>query len=624
MRVVDLFRKLETRLSEILLLALALIPCIQMGLRTALTTVIPDYDMLLRHLTLWTALIAGMICTREQQHISLGFSSSLKEGRPRRAIENTVMLTGSAVSTAIAVAAISFSLIGFDREQRIGFLGLRFLSGIIALSFAVSGFRFLNRKKDGADAGFKLAGIVLGLLLSLPSIINLMYLTPVLPPLWLEDALTGFYIFFEAADLWIVLALIVLAVFGLPIFVLLGGVAYVLFAGTWSVPEVIPNEIYNLLTGSAIPAIPLFTFTGFILSEGKSGERLVNLFKAVLGRMPGGLAIMAAIVCAFFTTFTGASGVTILALGGLLSYILVTSGEYSKDFTKGYLTSAGSIGLLFPPSLPIIMYSIQAKISIKEMFLGGIVPGFVFVAALSAMGVFHAVQNRKKTSVGCAAETEKMPGKLASLKRSSGDLALPVIILLLYFGGITTLVETGAVAVVYSIIIEVFIYRDMKLRDLAGIAKKAVPVIGGVLMIIATAKGLSYFIVDAEVPMMLTAFFSNHVSSPLMFLLLLNIVLLITGCLMDIFSAIMVVAPLVIPLGDMYGIHPVQLGIIFLANLQLGYLTPPVGLNLFLASYAFETPLGKIYRSVVPFFIVLLMVVLLITYVPWFSLSLLG
>ena len=335
---------------------------------------------------------------------------------------------------------------------------------------------------------------------------------------------------------------------------------------------------------------------------------------------------MSVIVCAFFTTFTGASGVTILALGGLLSYIMMNSGEYSEDFTKGYITSAGSIGLLFPPSLPIIMYSIQAKISIKEMFLGGIIPGVILVAALSIMGIFHSHRYKKlaKADTTGTAKEQPLPGKLESLKKASGDLALPVIILLLYFGGITTLVETGAVAVVYSIILEVFIYRKLKLKELGRIIKKAIPVIGGVLMIIATAKGLSYFIVDAEVPMYLRDFFSAHVRSPLVFLLLLNGVLLLTGCLMDIFSAIMVVAPLIIPLGEMYGIPPVQLGIIFLANLQLGYLTPPVGLNLFLAAYAFETPLAKIYKGVIPFFLVLLAVVLLITYVPWFSLSLIG
>lgn len=581
---------------------------------------IPGYDGIIKHMTLWSALVAGMICTRENQHISLGFDSLLKTGRLKTLVEGAVNITGSAISIATALAAVSFSIIGFDSDQKIGFLSLNMLSAVIAVSFAVTGLRFITANENAGKKQLA-AGILTGIVLAFPTLLNLMYLTPVMPPIWLEDLLTGYYIFFESADLFLVLFLVILTVFGLPMFILLGGAAFILFAGNWSVPEVIPNEIYNLLTGSAIPAIPLFTFTGFILSEGKSGERLVDFFRAFIGKLPGGLSIMAVIVCAFFTTFTGASGVTILALGGLLSFIMIQSSEYSEKFTKGFITAAGSIGLLFPPSLPIIMYSIQAKISIKEMFLGGIVPGIVLVAALSVMGILHS-RKARKAGKHYEQSNREIPDRLTALRKASGDLALPVIILVLYFGGITTLVETGAVAVVYSLLIETLIYRQLKLKDLTKIIKKAVPVIGGVLIIIAMAKGLSYFIVDAEVPMLLTDFFSTHVHSPLVFLLLLNIVLLITGCLMDIFSAIMVVAPLIIPLGEMYGIHPVQLGIIFLANLQLGYLTPPVGLNLFLASYAFETPLAKIYKGVVPFFIVLLLMVLLITYVPAISLSL--
>lgn len=622
MRKITTFLKhTENRAAELLLLSLALLPGIQIVARSIFSTDIPGYVSVLRQITLWTALVAGMITTRENQHISLGFSSNLKNKRLKTFLRAAVNITGSAISIATAVAAVSFSIIGFDSDQKIGLFSLNILSIIIAVSFAVTGIRFITSNK-GAGKPHLAAGIVIGIILSFPTLLNLMYLTPFLPPLWMEDLLTGYYMFFGAADLPIVLLLVVLTVFGLPMFILLGGAAFILFAGSWGVPEVIPNEIYNLLTGSAIPAIPLFTLAGFILSEGNSGERLVNFFKAFIGKLPGGLSVMAVIVCAFFTTFTGASGVTILALGGLLSFIMINSREYSETFTKGYITSAGSIGLLFPPSLPIIMYSIQASISIKDMFLAGIIPGAVLVAAMSLMGVLHSRKTGKSLPATDAVIEDQGPGRKESFLNASGDLALPVIILVLYFGGITTLVETGAVAVVYSLLIEVVVYRKLKIKDLSRIIGKAVPVIGGVLMIIAMAKGLSYFIVDAEVPMLLTDFFSERVSSPFVFLLLLNVVLLITGCLMDIFSAIMVVAPLIIPLGEMYGIHPVQLGIIFLANLQLGYLTPPVGLNLFLASYAFETPLAKIYKGVIPFFVVLLLMVLLITYVPAISLFL--
>jgi C4-dicarboxylate transporter, DctM subunit len=382
--------------------------------------------------------------------------------------------------------------------------------------------------------------------------------------------------------------------------------------------EVLPNEAYELLTGSSVPAIPLFTLTGFILSESRAGERLVRLFQSFLGGLSGGMAVMAVLVSAFFTTFTGASGVTILALGALLFFMLSQTGEYKDDFSQGLLTSSGSIGLLFPPSLPIIMYGVMAQISVRDMFLGGIIPGLILVTALSVMGVISAVRSHKKKKFTFN------PGEfLSALKNASGELLLPVVILVGYFGGITTLVETGAVAVIYSIILEGIVHRDFTMDSLFKAVDKSLPIIGGVLMILATARGLSYYLIDAEIPMLLTSFVGAHIHSRIVFLILLNLILLLTGCLMDIYSAILVVGPLVIPMGELFQIHPVQLGIIFLANLQLGYLTPPVGMNLFLASYRFETPLVTIYKRVLPFLLVLLIMVLLITYVPWFSLALL-
>ncbi|MDC7126189.1 MAG: TRAP transporter large permease subunit [Spirochaetales bacterium] len=614
-----IFARIENTAIIIVLAALALLPCAQILIRKIFTAGIQDYAPLVRHLTLFTALIAGAICTREEQHISLGFIDYLKNEKLKNIIASITEVISASFSIAIAIASISFSISGFDPTNKLLGLPLNIISLIITLSLAVTGIRFATMRKNRRILKLVLS-IFFALILSLPTIINLFYLTPFMPPMFLENMLDGYYYFFESADIVIVIILVLLTVCGLPIFLLLSGSAFILFTGSWGALEVIPNEMYNLLTSSSIPAIPLFTLTGFILSEGKSGQRLVNLLQSFIGNMSGGLAVMTVIVCAFFTTFTGASGVTILALGGLLSYIMLDSGEYKENFTKGFITSAGSIGLLFPPSLPIIMYGVQAHINIKKMFLAGIIPGTILVIALSTMGVFHARKN--KTKIAKPNKEVSISEKLNSLKKASGDIALPILILALYFGGLTTITETGAVAVIYAIILEVFIYKNLKPKDLIKIVKNAAPVIGGVLMIVAMAKGLSYFIVDAEVPMMLTDFFKAHVESPFVFLLLLNGVLIITGCLMDIFSAIMVVAPLIIPLGEMYGINPIQLGIIFLANLELGYLTPPVGLDLFLASYAFESPLRKIYKMVIPFFLVLLVMVLLITYVPWFSLVL--
>ncbi|HLP59302.1 MAG TPA: TRAP transporter large permease subunit, partial [Candidatus Deferrimicrobium sp.] len=346
------------------------------------------------------------------------------------------------------------------------------------------------------------------------------------------------------------------------------------------------------------------------------GERLVQFFKAFFGWFPGGLAIMAVLVCSFFTTFTGASGVTILALGALLSYALI-KGKYDKKFTTGLLTASGSIGLLFPPSLPIIIYGVIAQLNIKEMFLGGILPGFVMILSMLIFSVIYASKHKIKR------EPFKVKEALAALKNAIWEILLPVVIVLVYFGGLTTLVESAAVAVLYALFVEVFIHRDLKIKDLPNVVAKGIPIIGGVLVILSLANGLSYFIIDAEIPMQLTAWVQANISSKYVFLLLLNIALLITGCFLDIFSAIMVVVPLIIPLGELFGIHPVHLGIIFLANLELGYLTPPVGLNLYLAAYRFNEPLGKIYRDVFPFLIIQLVSVLLITYIPFLSTGLL-
>jgi tripartite ATP-independent transporter DctM subunit len=281
------------------------------------------------------------------------------------------------------------------------------------------------------------------------------------------------------------------------------------------------------------------------------------------------------------------------------------------------LTASGSIGLLFPPSLPIIIYGVIAQLNIKEMFLGGIIPGFVMVLVMLIFSMIYASKNKIER------EPFKIKEALAAAKNAIWEILLPVVIVILYFGGITTLVESAAAAVLYALLIEVVIHRDLKIKNLPQVIAKGIPIIGGVLVILSLANGLSYYIIDAEIPMKLTAWVQANISSKYVFLLLLNLALLVTGCFLDIFSAIMVVVPLIIPLGELFGIHPVHLGIIFLANLELGYLTPPVGLNLYLAAYRFNEPLGKIYRDVFPFLIIQLISVLLITYIPVLSTGLL-
>lgn len=611
--------RIELSLAGVVLLLLAGIPFVEIIIRKVFQTGIPgSYDYII-HLVLWVTFIGGMVTTREKGHLALTAGLQRLEGHIKEKISIANNVLTLVFTSAFFWSSISFLMLGFDPSMKVGFLPIQFVVAIIPTGFLVMSLHFFGHlPKKGMTRVWGILGILLGTLISIPSIINVLsYFIFTLPEFFLQLSDTA-YTAMSILGIPMVILLIVSAFTGTPIFIVLGGIAYILFSRVGAPPEVIPNEGYVVLTSDTIPAIPLFTVTGFILSESKAGERLVQLFRAFFGWVPGGLVIVAVLVSAFFTTFTGASGVTILALGALLSYALVNSGRYSENFSNGLLTASGSIGLLFPPSLPIIMYAVMAQISVKEMFLGGILPGILMILALSVVGVVTAVRGK----------VERVPfsGKeaLAALKAGIGEVLLPVIIILAYFGGFTTLIETGALAVVYSLVLEVFIKRDLHVRDLFRVVKKCTPIIGGILIILAVAKGLSYYIVDTEAPLRLSEWVGETIQSKYVFLILLNIALLITGCLMDIFSAIMVVVPLIIPLGEQFGIHPVHLGIIFLANLELGYLTPPVGLNLFLASYRFEKPLSTIYRNVIPFFIILLITVILITYVPWFSLSFIG
>jgi tripartite ATP-independent transporter DctM subunit len=423
----------------------------------------------------------------------------------------------------------------------------------------------------------------------------------------------------------VILLLIVAALSGTPIFAVIGGIALLMLQSAGGEPDAAPLQIYSAFTdASDLIAIPLFTLTGFFLSESKAGERLVNTFKSLFSWMPGGMIIATVVICAFFTSFTGASGVTILALGGILYTILAEKSKYPERFSIGLLTSVGGIGLLFPPSLPIILVGSTTnsilyfmghtiEYNIIDFFLGAMIPGIIMVLAMIA---FSIVASRK---IKIPVEPFELKKAGSAIKGSALEILLPVILIGGYFSGLLSLVQISAVSVIYVFIAEVLINRDILIRDVPKVFFKAVPIIGGVLAILAMAKALSYAIIDSQVPEHFAEWMQNTVSSKFLFLLLLNLALLVVGCLMDIFSAILVVLPLIVPLGYAYGIDPIHLGIIFITNLEVGFLTPPVGMNLFLASYRFKKPFVVICRYVLPFLLIQLAIVLLITYVPWFS-----
>lgn len=577
--------RLENGLAAGAFLVMGVLPVLEILFRTLADTGVPGSLGYVTHLTLWVGFLGALIATRERQHLSL-VSGILP---PRLAAAGSV---AAALGATAVCAALTWASIDFVRVEReaptlvAGWMPVWWAELVLPLCFGVSALRFVRLAGDRraqaiASLGFLVAG--------------------------------AFWVLGDAAAplAWPgIVLLVLLAPLGAPIFVIMGGIALLLFMRDGVPVASIPVQAYTIVVSPSIPTIPLFTLAGYVLAEGKAGTRLVRVFQALCGWMPGGLAVMATLVCAFFTTFTGASGVTILALGGLLMPALLAHG-YKERFSLGLLTATGSLGLLFPPCLPVILYAVSARVPIPDLFKAAALPGMLLVLAVSLYSLREGVRSGAPRQPFSARE-------LASAAwAAKWELFLPAVTLYGMFGGMTTLIEASAITVVYAIVTQTFVHGDLSpTRDLPRILLKCATLIGGVFIILGVAMGLTSYLIDAEVPMHAAAWVEAHVASRFVFLAALNVFLLIVGCLMDIYSAIAVVVPLIIPISQVFGIDPLHLGVIFLANLELGYLTPPVGMNLFLSSYRFEKPLHEVYRASVPFLLLLLGMVLVITYVP--------
>jgi tripartite ATP-independent transporter DctM subunit len=425
--------------------------------------------------------------------------------------------------------------------------------------------------------------------------------------------------------LWLPL-IIAVGALGMPLFCVLGGVG---IAGYHAAGDDIAGaftDVYRLAGAEAVllSTIPLFTFAGYLMAKAKTAQRIVAMAESVLGWIPGGLALMTLWTCAFFTVFTGASGVTIVALGGLMLPALENS-KYKPVSALGVVTGSGTVGLLFPPALPLIVYGIifalnagQAggvanpiDFSIEKFLLAGIVPGLVLVGILSIYCVFAGWQQKVPT----------FPIDLGKFKKAlwaaKWELPIPFVVIYLIVGGKADPAETAALTALYVFIIEVFIYKDIDIRkDLFNVSRESMTLVGAIFMKIAGATLLKAYLVQANVPDRLFEWLSQYVHTKVAFLLVLNVFLLIVGCLMDIFSAIIVVVPLIVPAAAQFHIDPYHLGVIFLLNLEIGYLLPPAGLNLFIAAFRFNRPITTIYRAVVPFIALMIVALLLVTYIP--------
>jgi len=579
---------LEDSLSVLALLTMALLPLLEIVIRRFHAGGIPGSATWVQHLALWVGFLGAAIAARKGEMLSLTAGTSFLKGMWKTTAEVFTAGVGMAVCAVLGKGSLELAMVEREggRELALG-LPVWVAQIIMPVAFMVIGLRILLRLPGWRNrivaASFVAVPVLLGAMEDLPG-------SGVLLPL--------------------LLVVILAAALGAPIFVGLGGVAAVLLWNNYDPVSAIPVETYNLALKPILPTIPLFTLAGYILAEGGTPRRLVRLFRSLFGWMPGGVAIAAIAVCAFFTSFTGGSGVTVLAMGGLL-YPLLLEEKYGEQFSSGLLTSAGSLGLLFPPSLAVILYGLVAETDIRRLFVSGWVPDVLEILLVSGFALFHTRRS------GMTRVSFDLRRALEASWQAKWEVAIPVILLGSILGGFATLVEASAVTVLYALVLEFFIHKDLRMRrDLVRVFGNAATLIGGVLIILGVALGLTNYLVIAEIPSLAVDWVQSFVQSRLFFLLLLNIFLLIVGCLMDIYSAIVVVVPLITPLALFFGVDPFHLGIIFLTNLELGYLTPPVGMNLFLASYRFRRPLPEVFRAARPFLAIRAVGVLVVTYVP--------
>jgi tripartite ATP-independent transporter DctM subunit len=585
-------KSIEKYFTLFVFIALVLLPALEVITRLFGTTGVVASPVLVQHLTLWIGFAGAVIAARRNKLLAL-------TREPLFAVNPTInwskfLAKIITVFLVLALAYGSWELVKIEMAYPVNIAPFlpRWVAQLVMpiglLLIAVH--LIMNGYDKWRNRGILLAGVIF------------------LSQVDRFDSLRESSIF-----MWVSILLILFSIYkGAPIFIGLGGLAILFFWQDYTPLSAIPAEAYRIVVSPTLSTIPLFTLAGYILAESRASERLVRLFRASFGWIPGGTPIVLVLLCGFFTALTGGSGVTILALGGLLYPLLMKEG-YSKEFSLGLITVAGSLGLLFPPSLPLIIYGVTAAVSVKTIFLAGIVPGFLRVVMIGGWAVWQGKAQHIKRHKFNLREIKK------SIIETKWEAMIPFFILFGIFGGFTTLVETAALTVVYVFIIEVFVYKDLKSKDLRKIILDCSTLIGGVLIILGVAMGLTSYLVDAQVPFKLLAWVKMFISSKLVFLLMLNIFLLAVGCMMDIFSAIIIVVPLITPLGAYFGIDPVHLAIIFIANLELGFLTPPVGMNLFLSAYRFDENMPTIYKSTLPFFMVMLLSVLAITYIPILS-----
>jgi tripartite ATP-independent transporter DctM subunit len=592
-------RRLEHGFLVVALLAAAFLPLAD-TLGRPFGIHVPAGADYLQQVVLWLAFLGGLVATREHRHLSLSTAELFGEGRVRQAGRVLAGAVSAATVGILAYAAVGLVLANREEGRKLmGGTPVWVLELVMPAALGLMALRFAwSASKGWLGRVIALAAVPAAFALGL-----------------VPDRM--------ASAGWPMAVLILTAlVLGTPVFVAMAALALFFFFRDGLPVTAVTAEVYRLISSPTLPAIPLLTACGYVLAESDASLRLLRFFKSLLGWMPGGLAVIVIAICALFTTFTGGSGITVIAIGGLVLPMLLKDG-YPEDFSLGLVTAAGSLGLLFPPSLPVILYSVVAgtrdhNVPADALYLAGLLPGILMTAMVAAYAV------RRGQALGIPRQ-DFSPAEVAKATwEAKWELSLPVFVVGLFMTGRTSMVETAALAMVYAIVVECFVTKDLHVfRTLPTALVKSSVLAGSVLILLSAAMGITSYIVDAQIPDTLVSWVQTHIESRWVFLLALNGLLIIVGCLVDIFSAIVVLAPLLVPMAVAFDVHPIHLGVIFLANLELGYLTPPVGLNLYLAASRFNKPLTTVVRTVVPFLLIMAVAVLLITYVPQMSLGVL-
>jgi C4-dicarboxylate transporter DctM subunit len=585
--------RLENALAMAVLIAMSILPLAELANRETSGASLPGIGTAVQYLTLWITFVGAMLAARSERLLALA-TTSLLSPHWQSVAKRAVAFVSVAIVGALTLASVELIRVDYT-------FGARAVWGIpvwvVSLVMPVAFAAILARAILHASGRTRDRAVIASALL----------------------VVAAFALVPEGSRSLVVapaaLVLLIATAAGLPLFAALGGAA-LLFCWADGTPlSAVPGESYRLSTSPLLPAIPLFTLGGYILSAGGASRRLLRLFTALVGWAPGGLAIVVVLLLAFFTPLTGASGITIVAMGGVLLPMLGSAG-YPERMSVGLVTVSGSIGIFLPPSLPVILYAFYADVPLEQMFVAGIVPGLLLIAGVAGWAAWRGWRAGARRVAFSGTEV------IAAAWSARWEIAMPLLLVGAFAAGVTTLVETAALMVAYTLLVECVLYRDLDVRrDLPGIFIQSATLVGGFMIILGVALALTNWFTLAQVPTRLLAWVQSVIASPTAFLLALNVFLIVVGALMDIFSAIVVVVPLLAPMIAAYGLDPVHVGVVFLANMELGYLMPPMGENLFLAAYRFDRTLPSVYRAVLPYMAILLAIVLVITYWPALSLA---